>query len=367
MYRVAVKKTPVGYSMTFFTSRPATGNFFYGHSEEISLIRGNHSLCFIGPRRIGKTSLFRHLTENRPEHNWTCYYFDCAVLDPRKINLTDFLSRLMRGLRRSCRGFECQSDDPIEQLQTFIAEHPVGRVPVFFWDETERLMQMEKNEPGAIQGLGGIFRNAGEVRVYTTHGPALWLNPYPRHEALLTILEGGNVCFLGGLDPFETRKMLGLEHHQLEYVNKIFNPDDKDQAIAHFVDWSGGHPSLLSSILGVFEGELRQGNKISLSTLDELKSSVCNKNNRQEAIWSDMAATWVQPVLKEKFVALLGPDTWGRDNEAVTISLDEQSELELLLPRLGFVKPVQRETGTYVLNFQFLRELAKLRDFTGDP
>lgn len=78
---------------------PAFDKRFYGYSEELNRIWGDlesdRDVALLGPRRSGKTSVLRKISDNASEHGFAATYLDVlAVRNPR-----DFIAYLFRSAR----------------------------------------------------------------------------------------------------------------------------------------------------------------------------------------------------------------------------------------------------------------------------
>ena len=229
---------------------------FIGRRREVEQVHSRllnaefESSSVVGERRIGKTSLLKHLSHplvtaaaGFAEEGYVFVYIDLQILDPAKTP-TDFWRRVLRAVRRQVGNVELRSwvDDIRREpvIDAFLLDDMFGLVDdlnlhiVLLLDEFERVTQNASFDLDFFSGLRSmaIHHNLALVTssrrelVELTHSKAVQDSPF------------FNIFANINLRPFSDRESQALVARYMAGNDLQFHPGDVDYAL-----WTAGpHP-----------------------------------------------------------------------------------------------------------------------------
>ncbi|HNN97916.1 MAG TPA: hypothetical protein PKI03_36885, partial [Pseudomonadota bacterium] len=231
----------------FLPGLPARGPAFYGRTAigQRVLDRGWTWVC--GQRRMGKTSILYQIAEAALPMGRTPFLFDLAVVPSLTARGDTLFSAFLTHQLRPRgplfdRGFaagQFSQPDPAIRFRALVERLLLELGPVvFLWDEAERLIEVERQDPGFLERLrasthdlqGFQFVIAGTQILSSLYGQAGHVSPFLQTFSFLPI---------AGLSDDEAGLL--LRRSQTEgWLTPL-----SDEAGRELIRFSGGHPLIL--------------------------------------------------------------------------------------------------------------------------
>lgn len=226
-------------------------DMFFGRQEDIAWIKdhltqaGNELILLIGQRRIGKTSLLRHVQRLTGELRIAPFFVDTQSLIPGvsddaslyRALLDEMLSQFAEavpGLDEPRLSMEDPPQENIQRLVQYINDRRDGIVPVLLIDELENFehkFRRGRLTPDVLNFLAGLLDSGRTISFIATGSDQLELG---RARYWHTLLGKSLRRKLGVLSPRDAMRMI-ME----PLAGRIAYADQVPQRILRF---TGGHP-----------------------------------------------------------------------------------------------------------------------------
>ncbi len=142
-----------------------------------------------------------------------------------------------------------------------LLEH--GSQVLFLWDEAERLIDVERNDPGFLESLRGELHHIRDFR-FVLAGTQLLFGLRRLHGHCSSFLAAFYSYSLAGLDEDAAR--------QLFSGGKTggWEPPLPTELVEYGIKWSGGHPLMLQALGALLEERTRYGRgRLDVQTMEE--------------------------------------------------------------------------------------------------
>lgn len=259
--------------MAFFPGTVAEGVHFYGRRKELERVIACDWAWVCAQRRMGKTSLLRKVAAMVEEQGGVALPLDLGPLDDRTIDGPAIADVLLRTNRRrlarlgvDSRRFNHAGSGVFAQLVESLAD--LGKQVTFLWDEAEKLVPAEKNQPGLLDSLYQQLDGLPDFRFYLAASQTL--------SGGLALGEGA----IGFLKRFRWRPLGGLSDGDAEQLLRCSNTSDwttplPPPVVDEAIRWCGGHPFILQHLGERLSEETGwNGKAATLATLDQCRESL---------------------------------------------------------------------------------------------
>ncbi|MCC7447450.1 MAG: hypothetical protein IT324_08550 [Anaerolineae bacterium] len=281
----------------FYTKAPVPEHMFFGREREIKDVRRKiktHSVALIGGRRIGKTSTLHHIERllHAPDSGYVPYYLDCH----NAMQYSHFFNNITRRW-----GIKPPSSDPtcFEDVVSEIAARHIGLNIVFLFDEIDRLLLMDKDQPQS-ELLFRTFRSlSNEGKCHFIFSGERWLarSMADSYSALF------NFALPVRLAPLEKPVVARLVAEPFEMMNIWL--EDAVMLIDRIYEISAGHPNIVQMICQemVVAVDADKGN-VGLLNMQHLERAM-----EQHHLQEDIVHTiWGQMSDLARLITLLWPE-----------------------------------------------------------
>lgn len=341
----------------FVVGPPAREKLFYGRQGELEDLLQQPSTWMCGQRRMGKTSLLYRAEQEALRRGWLPLFFNIATLPEASANGENLFRYFFRSNRldhfepRGLTLEQFEGMDPAERFFELVEKLSDDRTEVLFlWDEAERLLHVEKNDPGFLTRVRACLEGCTRFRIVISATQML-SGLFEESREFLSAYRWQPLC---GLSDSDAIALLRCEH-----TGGWASPLD-DQIVEEAVRWCGGHPLILQTLgSGLAESTRREGKRVNQQILrSSIARLLANKSMRDIFVDDYLKLTPVQQMLLRK--ACLAEKGLEFDTATVAALATESNsssfEVEdaaALLASYGYI----HWNGRVSLRFQFYRHL----------
>lgn len=343
----------------FLPGLPARGRAFYGYREIDRRVLGRGWTWICGQRRMGKTSVLYRLAEAAKDTGKTPLLFDLAVLSSHSASgaelFRSFLSQQIRPqgplANRGIKIEQFKQEDAAERFRGLIERllREVGPV-LFLWDEAERLIEVEQQDPGFLERLraqthtleGFQFVIAGTQILSKLYGQASHVSPFLQTFSWLP---------LAGLN--ETEAACLLRRTQTEgWLTPL-----SEGVLRELVSFAGGHPLILHECGAHLADESADdGSRIDDAAVKSCMERIVSNTTLLDLVKNDFAKlTTVQQAVLSALCRDLGPLPFADLVQRLGVSSDQIESAIGFLRQYGYLSTDL--AGRSVLRFAFYRKM----------
>ncbi len=230
----------------YIPGNPVRGEDFYDRKPQLQTIMDGGWTWVCGQRRIGKTSLLFRMEEEAPQRKMLPLFLDLTTLE--NYNGEGLFEMFLLTHGRELRKYDIRMKDfplehPVEcfyQLVADLAEKETEAV--FLWDESEKLIEIENNDPGILNKLRARLCHLRNFR-FIISATQLLTDLYARQSELISsFLHTFHWMPLPVLDIEEAKALLLCEQ-----AGGWETPLPED-VVHEAAVWSGGHPLILHEL-----------------------------------------------------------------------------------------------------------------------
>jgi len=333
----------------FIIGQPVRGKNFYGYEKLITSIIDQPWVWLCGQRRVGKTSLLRRLEKIYESEEFIPLYYDLARIPEKEINgevLFKEFYYYYEDLFYEKNGIKLENfhGSPAKRFGQLVRKLSfTGKKVVFLWDETERLIDLEKNDCGFLEILRANLHGDENFHFIITATQRL---------SELFGLKGRCSSFVAS---FYWKPIAGLDEKASNDLLLCKNTGGwcsplPDSVIKKAAQWCGGHPIVLQ-YLGTLLDEKVQGDgeKVNDKLLHKCFNEIIYNESAMRIMQDDFAKlTPAQQILMTKMF-------WYKDDKGVPINV--------LASGTPHTKLEMKQAAGFLANYGYIfkNDLVKLR------
>jgi TIR domain len=325
--------------MSFVVGSTAIGSNFYGRKSELEAVLAHRLVWICGQRRMGKSSLLHCTAKSLRKEGWVALEFDLARILPVKANGFELFKSFLRKHRRPLKQLDIVLEDfqdlsPQEAFEELIVSiQHLGHPVAFLWDEAERLIDLNKNDPHFLDALRACLPNGQDFK-FVLAGTQQLADLYPETATVSS--------FIGCFNKFVPLKGLSKKTSRLLIHCEQTGGWDSllvENMVDEIYKWTGGHPLLLQEIGDrLVTGTNRCGSRADTALLRKCQQAVIS-NEGLRRIFSDdqqRLTTAQQAVLR-------------------SLCLDkEEQTIDMLIQSTGFEKRAVELAVAFLEDFGFV-------------
>lgn len=246
-------------SSRFTVGHPARKESFYGRKQFVESIRSYPWTWVCGQRRIGKTSVLRRYEEIVEEKGGVPLFLDLAFVKEIEASGAALFRATLKGnaqerLRPMGISEELFSGlQPAESFRELAHRVRKKRGPAtFIWDEAERLINVERNDPGFLDELRGYLQSADDV-AFVIGASQLLSDLYGMGDSASSFLGAFRWQPIGPLSREAAEDLLQATQ------TGGWDPGLDSQLVTTAARWAGGHPRILQELGATIEEERLKG------------------------------------------------------------------------------------------------------------
>ena len=214
----------------FTTSGPTPERMFFGREQELRTIREHvrtASYTLIGGRRIGKTSILKHLWHvSLPQIGVRAFYQDCSNIQTQ--------ADLVQAVSFDQSWFPVPPPAPLSSFASVIQALPHDQPIVFLFDEADKLIEPDKSAGYPLLNTLRALANAGRCQFVFAGEYALLSDMKNPRFPLYNFV---NELLVGHLDSRAVRELIIQPMHALE-----IELDDEDRMVERIWTFTAGYP-----------------------------------------------------------------------------------------------------------------------------
>ncbi len=220
----------------FILTGPTPVGMFFGRELELQTITTNvytTSYALIGGRRIGKTSILRHLwLVGLPKIGIQAFYQDCSFIQAQ--------TGLVQAVTVSRSWFPEAPSTPFLSFADVIQALPYERSIALLLDEVDKLIEPDKSAGYPLFNMLRASANAGRCQ-FVFAGEYTLLNDMKNSSSPL--YNFANELLVGHLDAHAVRELVVQPMHDLE-----IEFEDEDAIVKRIWDFTAGHPNVVQRL-----------------------------------------------------------------------------------------------------------------------
>lgn len=271
----------------YIPGSPVRGNDFYNRKPQLQTIMDGGWTWVCGQRRIGKTSLLFQLEEAQQADSLSLFLDLTTLEEYNGEGLFEMFllthGRLLR--KHDIRMKDFPLEHPVECFYQLVSElGDKGKQVAFLWDETERLIDIEKNDPGILNKLRARLCHLRNFR-FVISATQLLAELYEQQSELVSsFLHTFHWMPLPVLDIEEAKALLRCEQAG------GWETPLPETVVNEAVQWSGGHPLILHELgTQLAENTKHKGNKANTQLLHRCFNRLSHNVNLRSIFQDDYA------------------------------------------------------------------------------
>ncbi len=272
----------------YILGSPVRGEDFYNRKPQLQTIMDGGWTWVCGQRRIGKTSLLFQLEEKASKRSSLPFFFDLTTLEEYSGEGLFEIFRLSH--RRLLKEHDIRMQDfplehPVECFYQLISDLGKKSLEVIFlWDEAEKLIELEKNDPGILNKLRARLCHLRNFR-FVISATQLLAELYEQQSKLISSF----------LHTFHWMPLPVLEIEEAQALLRCeqaggWETPLPEAVVNEAVHWSGGHPLILHELGNqLAERSKRNGSKANPQLLHRCCDHLSHNVNLRSIFRDDYA------------------------------------------------------------------------------
>ena len=273
----------------FTTSGPTPEGMFFGREQELRTIREHvctASYALVGGRRIGKTSILKHLWRiGLPKIGIRAFYQDCSYIQTQ--------ADLVQAVSIDRAWFP---ESPSAQLSSFasvIQALPHGQPIVLLLDEADKLIEPDKSAGYPLLNTLRALANAGRCQFVFGGEYALLSDMKNPRSPLYNF---ANELLVGHLDARAVRELIIRPMHDLE-----IELEDEDRMVERIWNFTAGHPNVIQRLCKRLVMRINWSQRLRLS-IEDVERVIANTDFLRDDF---LDTYWGQATLLERLCTLV--------------------------------------------------------------
>ena len=220
----------------FTTDGPTPERMFFGREQELRTIREHvlsASYALVGGRRIGKTSILKHLWHiGLPQIGIQAFYQDCSYIQTQ--------ADLVQAVSLDRLWFPEPPSPPLSSFASVIQALPHDRPIVLLLDEADKLIEPDKSAGYPLLNTLRALANAGSCQ-FVFGGEYALLKDMKNPKSPL--YNFANKLLVGHLDDRAVRELILQPMHDLE-----IELEEGDKIVERIWSFTAGHPNVIQRL-----------------------------------------------------------------------------------------------------------------------
>jgi hypothetical protein len=273
----------------FTTSGPTPERMFFGREQELRTIRDHvltASYALVGGRRIGKTSILKHLWHiGLPQIGIRAFYQDCSYIQTQ----TD----LVQAVSLDRTWFPVSPSSPHSSFASVIQALPHDRPIVLLLDEADKLIEPDKSAGYPLLNTLRALANAGNCQFVFGGEYALLSDMKNPRSPLYNF---ANKLPVGHLDDRAVRELILQPMHDLE-----IELEEEDKIVERIWNFTAGHPNVIQRLCQRLVMRINRTLRLRLNPQD-VESVIANVDFLRDDF---LDTYWGQATLLERLCTLV--------------------------------------------------------------
>ena len=273
----------------FTTSGPTPERMFFGREQELRTIRENAraaSYALIGGRRIGKTSILKHLWHvGLPQIGIRAFYRDCSNIQIE--------ADLVREVSSDSSWFPEFPSVPLSSFASVIQALPHDQPIAFLLDEADKLIEPDKLTGYPLLNTLRALANAGHCQFVFAGEYALLSDMKNPRSPLYNF---ANELLVGHLDSRAVRELVLLPMHTLE-----IELENEEKIVERIWTFTAGHPNIIQRLCKRLVMRINWSQRLRLS-MEDVESVIANTDFLRDDF---LDTYWGQATLLERLCTLV--------------------------------------------------------------
>lgn len=273
----------------FTTSGPTPEGMFFGREQELRTIREHvrtASYALVGGRRIGKTSILKHLWRiGLPKIGIRAFYQDCSYIQTQ--------ADLVQAVSLDPAWFPESPSAPLSSFASVIEALPHNQPIAFLLDEADKLIEPDKSAGYPLLNTLRAFANAGRCQIVFGGEYALLSDMKNPRSPLYNF---ANELLVGHLDARAVRELIIQPMHDLE-----IELEEEDKIVERIWNFTAGHPNVIQRLCQRLVMRINGSQHLRLS-IEDVERVIANTDFLRDDF---LDTYWGQATLLERLCTLV--------------------------------------------------------------